>query len=260
MILSAFLAVLAALIPVYFWYVIIIRKHREGMKFFFFLVFTLSALFALGFSFVETDLLSFFKTIVGVFFGFVLVGVVLEYGKNIILRLFAKNFFKNIDDVVDLAFATALGFTFMENILIFYELFQLSFSFGSPVDIMKKMVVQELFILPIHLVSSGIFGYYYGLSLFANETLKKQKFFSAKQILTGTILSTLFYGIFFFLKEQNYSIVDLGDFIGIYGIPEILGENLLPLISYVFFSFGSLFLFYKLQQKHFLTDMGGEKK
>lgn len=230
------------------------------MKFFFFLVFTLAGIFSVVFHLYSIEIISTLQSLFGFLLGFIAVGIIVEYGKNFIIRILGKNYFKDIDDVVDLAFATALGFTFIENIFIFTDLFSALFSgslssddtYGAPIEITKKILSQEFFILPIHLFCSGIFGYYYGLSLFAKESLQKKRFFSQMQIIKGTLISTITYGVFFFLKEQDPYISDIALLFGIENFP--VDERLLPIISFGFFSAGSLFLFHLLEHKHFLTD------
>ncbi len=255
---SIFLSIVAAALPVFFWYLIIIRKHRKNMKFFFFLVFILAGVFSAVFHLYNDVILTSFKSYFGMFFGFVAVGIVIEYGKNFIIRVLGKNYFHDIDDVVDLAFATALGFTFIENIFIFIDLFSVQFNYGSPIEITKKILSQEFFILPIHLFCSGIFGYYYGLSLFAKTELQKKSFFKTIQIIKGTLFSTITYGLFFFLKEQDPYIHDIAEIFGYYNLP--VDERLLPIISFGFFSAGSLFLFHLLEHSHFLTEENKPKK
>ena len=258
--LSILLSIIAAALPVFFWYLIIIRAHRKGMKFFFFLVFTIAGIFSAIFHLYNEEIIITLQSFLGILLGYIAVGIIVEYGKNFIIRVLGKNYFKGIDDVVDLAFATALGFTFIENIFIFTDLFSALFSgslssdetYGAPIEITKKILSQEFFILPIHLFCSGIFGYYYGLSLFAKESLRKKHFFATIQIIKGTILSTVTYGIFFFLKEQDLYIHDIALFFGIDNFP--VDERLLPIISFGFFSAGSLFLFHLLEHKHYLTE------
>lgn len=228
------------------------------MKFFFFLVFILAGIFSGIFHLYSEKIIFTLQSFLGIFLGFIAVGIIIEYGKNFIIRILGKNYFQNIDDVVDLAFATALGFTFIENIFIFTDLFSAHFEYGTPIEITKKILSQEFFILPIHLFCSGIFGYYYGLSLFAKESLQKKPFFKTRQIIKGTLLSTVTYGLFFFLKEQDLYIRDIAEFFGIFNFP--VDERLLPIISFGFFSAGSLFLFYLLEHKHFLTEETEKKK
>lgn len=256
-------ALITAAIPVIFWYFIIIRSNRKSMRFFFFLIFGGAALFAFFWKYyAEFFVLAEAKSFFGVLLGFVFVGTIIEYGKNFIVRLIGKNYFRGIDDVVDLSFATALGFTFMENTLEFSALFSASMDYGSPVTILKEILIKEFFILPIHLFCSGIFGYYYGVSLFAtNEDgeVIKSKAFASFQIIKGTLISILTYGCFFMLKELDPGFQDIARIFGYEGFLFGIDEKLLPLISLGFFSLGSLFLFHLMEEKRYLVKTKKQK-
>lgn len=251
------LSLFVALLPVFFWYVILIRSHRKGMKFFFFLVFFIAAAFAFFWKiFFEDAIEEFSRPILGIFFTYIILGVMIEYGKNFIIRIIGKNYFKGIDDVVDLAFATALGFTCMENILYFYELFSHELDYGRPIFLIKEVLKQEFFILPIHLFCSGIFGYFYGVSLFATDkdgNIIQSKIFNSFQILKGTVISTGIYGLFFMLKELDPGVQDVAFLFGYEDFLFGIDEKLLPIISYFFFSLGSLYLFHLMDQKRYLV-------
>jgi len=260
-------ALLTAALPVSFWYFIIIRKKRRGMNFFFWLGFILAMLFAMVFKNFEPEIGSFLRKDLGVniLLSYIAIGILIEYGKNFIVRIIGKNYFQGIDDVIDLSFATALGFTFYENALYFNALFGLSISYGTPIEILKEILIHEFFILPIHLFCSGIFGYYYGVSLFAEDEIieekdgkeesvtKKASFgFRSFQILKGTIISTLVYGLFFMLKEIDPAVLDIISLFGWHSFP--LNEKVMPIISFGFFNVGTLFLFHLMEQKKFIIQ------
>lgn len=254
-------AFVTALIPILFWYWILIRKKRKSALFFFWIVLVFAMVFSYVWNiYIEESFLYFFHGILGAFFPFVCAGMLIEYGKNFIVRFIGHNFFHSLDDVVDLSFATALGFTFLSNILLFWELFSQSFNYESPVSIIKIVLEQEFFILPIHLFCSGIFGYYYGMALFALPEQRKKwgKLYSHIQIFKGTVISTLTYGLFFFVKEQDLRVRHITELFGYPNFP--LDERLLPIISFGFFSAGTLFLFHKIEQHTFETETLEERK
>lgn len=256
-----FLALFTAFIPVLFWYWILIRKKRSSTLFFFWTVLFLAMVFSYFWkAYIEEHLLEFFTGFVGVFLAFVVVGMCIEYGKNLIVRFVGHNFFHSLDDVVDLSFATALGFTFLTNILIFWDLFSAPLDYGSPISIIKEILQQEFFILPIHLFCSGIFGYYYGMALFALPEVRKGwgKLYPHIQLFKGTVVSTVTYGLFFFVKEQDLRVSDIASFFGYPDLP--LDERLLPIISFGFFSAGTLFLFHKLEQQSFVSETLQERE
>lgn len=262
------IAVFLSFLPIFFWVIILSRKHRKNMLFFFLVAFVLSMGFSALFQHVlegrlEGVLLAESISSLRFLGSYILLGMLIEYGKNFIVRLTGGKYFKTIDDVMDLSFATALGFTVYRNAFIF----SLLLSGGipdviGPVKILKEILKNIFFVLPIHLFCSGIFGYFYGLSLFANEELKESHreqsaryrmvSFKTLKILKGTAISTIFYGIFFTILKLDPTIGDITEFFG-FGRLIILGteidEKIMPLFSFLFFSLGTVFLFQFLDQK-----------
>jgi len=262
------LAVLLSFLPVFFWTVILKRKHRQSMLFFFVLNFVLAMGFAaLFYHFLEYRIENWIQGEIPmgglIFLSYLVAGICIEYGKNFIVRLTGGHYFKNLDDVMDLSFATALGFTFYLNIFHFYQLFQGAIpEVEGPVKMMKDVIQSIFYILPVHLFCSGIFGYFYGLALFASEELKAEHreqnwryrlvAFKAMKIMEGTFISVLFYGAFFTILKFDPSIGDVTELLGL-GRLVLLGtpidEKLLPIFSFLFFSFGTLVLFQFLDKK-----------
>ncbi|MEI7511095.1 MAG: PrsW family glutamic-type intramembrane protease [Candidatus Peregrinibacteria bacterium] len=253
-------AFFTAALPVAFWYVIIIRKKRRGMNFFFWLTFIFAAIFAVGFKYYEPSLGKFLRhdIALNILASYIILGVLIEYGKNIIVRLVGGHYFQGIDDVIDLSFATALGFTFAENTIHFYSLFLQPLDYGTPIAVFKEILSREFFILPIHLFCSGIFGYFYGVSIFATSSMEEQETqkgfagweFRTMSLLKGTIISTVTYGVFFMLNEIDPSISDILKLMGVANFP--LNEKIMPIISFGFFSIGTVYLFQLMEKKQFL--------
>ncbi len=82
--------------------------------------------------------------------------VIEEYIKHLIVRMTDDKRLKDIDDAITLSVMVGLAFAFIETILY-------SLSLGD-----FKLVLYRIFLsLPVHMISSGIFGYYYGLAHFA---------------------------------------------------------------------------------------------
>jgi hypothetical protein len=267
------ISAILSFIPVIFWYIIIKRKNRKGMALRFFLAFILAGIGALYFvlraekivdSYLESQDLPFFST-------FIFIGLLITLFKNIVVQLAGIRYFKNIDDVIDLSFASALGYTFFENIIFFYITFsgQNPEAVG-PIKMLKYFLEREFFILPIHLFCSGLFGYFYGLSIFASPELKKshkkdsfwysimyfllslifiipKKFlFIITKITQGTIISVGFYALFFVIQEYDPY---LSDILNLANFKTPIDERLMPLIAFGFFKIGSLTLFSLMDQK-----------
>ncbi len=261
------IALLVTTAMVSIWSIIISRSHRENLSFFFWITFSIT--FVLGILWklmaehnIEQSLLSFFSLVSPyyLFFTLLSIGIIIELGKNTIVRLFGKNFFETLDDVVDLSFATALGFTAAESIIHFYTLFQLADTYDTPMIMVKEVISQSFFILPIHLFCSGIFGYYYGLALFATpkERTFWKKLYPIVQFIKGTFISTLTYGIFFYILRQHYTIYDISSFFGFQNLP--LNESIFPFISFLFSSVTALYLFEKMGNANFITETKEEKE
>jgi hypothetical protein len=219
------LAFLSAAAPVVAWFFILRQKDSKGMGKRYLVTFALSAIGGVMFVLFQGNIIGLLQNqIASLFFVFLLVGMVMEYFKNYVIRFSGVGAFRNIDDVIDLSFAAALGFTFGENIVEFSITFSgNNAAVQGPIQMLKYFLIREFFILPIHLFSSGLFGYFYGMGLFASKELREQnnkdfffriysqffvmlseeRRFKAVKILQGTTLSVLSYGVFFTLYQKK---------------------------------------------------------
>jgi len=105
------------------------------------------------------------------FISFIGVGVVEELSKFLIMKFINKRFFKSINDVIELAIVSALGFAFLENIIYF------SAHWGdlSTGNFFVFALMRVTVVTMVHMLCSGIFGYYYGMAYFASPMIKIQK-------------------------------------------------------------------------------------
>jgi RsiW-degrading membrane proteinase PrsW (M82 family) len=269
------LAFVSATIPVLAWFSILGRKNKKGMWGRFLITFALSGIGGFIVSLFQNDIIEFFSYHSSLLFlVLLLIGASIEYFKNFIVRIIGSRFFQDIDDVIDLSFASALGFTFTENIVEF----SITFSGNNPdvvgpIKMLKYFLIREFFILPIHLFTSGIFGYFYGVAIFASDTFKKQNMkniffripfslfsflpgetFKIVKIFQGTILSIFLYGTFFMLYQQNPMVSDLLEILHLPKIP--VDEQLIILIAFVFFKFGTVLFFTLMDRKRRLSSQG----
>jgi len=182
---------LLAIVPAIFWLYLFLRKHHEN-KWLVILTFIGGMLAArliliyqgywdqtinlIFFHVQPTDFAANIKTLFGsrpilaLFLSFVGVGVIEEYGKFWIMRLINHRFFKSIDDVIELAVISALGFAFLENILYFSQHWgQISAGGFFAFALMRVTIVTM-----VHVLCSGLLGYYYGMAFFASPMLKIQ--------------------------------------------------------------------------------------
>jgi hypothetical protein len=137
-----------------------------------------------------------------------------------------KRFFSSIDDVMQLSIIVAIGFAFAENIInpTYFTGFVRDFLIthdpnwgGFLGNVMGRAILTNI----VHIVSTGVLGYFFGLALFAGpyiqDTHKKGKFlwvadslhsllgyprkliFRRQMFLIGLTLAIVLHGLFNFL-------------------------------------------------------------
>lgn len=100
--------------------------------------------------------------VIGGILGSVLfLAVIEEYAKHLMVRIADDKRIRDIDDAITLSVVVGLAFAFVETLVFAYAA-------GSLATIFFRSLVS----MPIHLVASGIFGYWYGLAHFANPMMK----------------------------------------------------------------------------------------
>ncbi len=142
--------------------------------------------------------------IIGTALGTILfLAIIEEYIKHLIVRITDDKKIKDIDDAITLSVVVGLAFAFIETIIY-------SFFVGE----VQLIFYRALISIPIHLVASGIFGYYYGLAHFAKPivkfeeggektykskwlpkilSLKKSTLYHEEKIVEGTFFATIFH-------------------------------------------------------------------
>lgn len=180
---------LLAIIPAIAWIYLFLHKHHEN-KWIVFFVF-LGGMIAAKLIFVyqgywdETINLIFFKVDpvdfraniqalfgarpgLALFLSFIGVGVMEEFLKFWIMKSIGHRFFKSIDDVIEFAIISALGFAFLENIIYFTSQWG-SLSTGTfAIFAMFRVTIVTM----VHILCSGILGYYFGMAYFSSPMLK----------------------------------------------------------------------------------------
>jgi len=159
---------------------------------------------------------------VSVIVTFMFVGVIEETSKMLAVRAMNVKIFRSVDDVIELAIIAALGFSFIENIIYFYNIINVR-GFDQ---ILFPFIFRSLFSTFAHVMFSGIFGYFYGIGHFANQELedeirtkrhpainflhkhlhfKKTVLFRDEKILEGLIIATSLHAIFDIFLEMEWS-------------------------------------------------------
>ena len=99
---------------------------------------------------------------------FMIVGVIEEVAKLWAVKLTDKKTICSVDDAMEMFIMAALGFSFAENMLYFYNIL----SSKGIENIMYPFIFRSLFSTFAHVMFSGILGYYYGLAIFATNVVR----------------------------------------------------------------------------------------
>jgi RsiW-degrading membrane proteinase PrsW (M82 family) len=125
---------------------------------------------------------------------------------------------KDIDDAITLSIMVGLAFSLIE-----------TFIYAYLAGDMSLMIYRAFLSIPVHIVASGIFGYFYGLAHFAKPlvkanggektykfnikllhkvlTLKKSTIYEEEKIMAGLFFATFFHAICNVLFELNFAFV-----------------------------------------------------
>jgi RsiW-degrading membrane proteinase PrsW (M82 family) len=141
--------------------------------------------------------------IVGTVLGSILfLAIIEEYIKHLMVRVTDDKKIEDIDDAITLSIMVGLAFAFIETVIYCIIV--------GAVDI---IFFRTMISIPIHIVASGIFGYYYGLAHFAKPivkleggektyggkllpkilSLKRSTVYREEKIIEGTFFATIFH-------------------------------------------------------------------
>ncbi|OIO53888.1 hypothetical protein AUJ46_04055 [Candidatus Peregrinibacteria bacterium CG1_02_54_53] len=184
-------------------------------------------------------------TLLSTLLAFLLVGVIEEGSKFWVLRKSGKAFFRSINDVVELGIIVAIGFAFAENVINptyfvgFVREYLLAPSSADWSGFTGNVIGRSILTTMVHIVSTGVLGYFLGLAIFAGPTLDEARrhgktsllsgiawtflrlpekdVFRRQMIVTGFTIAVVLHGLFNFM-------VSLPDLLP--GNPRTLGELL----------------------------------
>lgn len=239
--------VILALIPSLAWITIFYRKHHEK-KAIIALNFVLGMLSAaivlayqyfwgqkLNLGFFMLEPLNFQKNIqehfahplFSMFLIYLSIGFMEEFSKHWVMKKADKKFFRSVDDVIELAIVVALGFAFLENIGYFFR--QIIVANGQ--SIFGIFIIRSTLIVFIHVLCSGIYGYFWGIGYFAKPIMKDEKregkrffipeilhrlfhfkrsrVFHDEMVSLGLIISVLAHGVYDFAVAMEASVGEL---------------------------------------------------
>lgn len=237
--------ILLALIPVVIWMKIFLKKHPEKRSHIIitFIYGMLSAALVLGYQYLlgkgEVNLIFFefeatdfresirsigYTTVVSSFLIYMSVGLLEEVTKHFAVVKADRKIFESVDDVIELSIIAALGFAFLENVGYFFAVIV----HGDTSNLFMLFLVRSVFVVFIHILCSGIYGYFYGIGHFAKPYMqkeiqkgrrfivanffhkvlhfKKTSVFRERMAMEGLLLAVFFHGIYDFIMEMNFMI------------------------------------------------------
>jgi RsiW-degrading membrane proteinase PrsW (M82 family) len=180
-----------ALIPVLIWLYFYFKKdaHPEP-KAMVFKVFVLGMAAACLAAIVEAAVLRFFtgkSLLSAVLESFILVALLEEFAKYLVVRFFVYNSIE-FDEPLDIMLymvISALGFAFLENIILFFAANQ-PYAVGAAFKFALLRFVGAVF---LHTLTSGTLGFFIALSFYSAKS-KKAIF------LTGFLLAVILHGVY----------------------------------------------------------------
>ena len=98
------------------------------------------------------------------------VGMLEELSKSGVVRIIGKSpiGIQTINDAVKYSILAGLGFAFTENVVYFLN----ALSSGGVTQLLSLLIFRGIFTVCAHMVFSGIYGYFYGLSKFARPIME----------------------------------------------------------------------------------------
>lgn len=154
---------------------------------------------------------------------FTFFGMMEEVIKHFAVRIIDKRTLavKTVNDALRLSILSALGFSFAENIYYLYQLWS-SLSAG---ELLGVYVFRSGFTMCAHMIFSGIFGYYFGISKFSIDITNQEKLvgkedimarflsdltnkplaegYKEKTIFKGLLIAVILHAIFNYMLQYN---------------------------------------------------------
>lgn len=166
-------------------------------------------------------------TLMSTLIAFLLVGLIEECSKFWVLKKSGQSIFTSIDDVMQLAIIVAIGFAFAENVLnpTYFIAFVREYIVNPPTPdwsgFMGNILGRSILTNMVHIVSTGVLGYFFGMALFARPYLEDierkgkklyvplflhwflrlpvKEIFRREMMIIGFVLSILMHGLFNFM-------------------------------------------------------------
>jgi hypothetical protein len=174
-----FLAGTLSTVPILF-YDALVRRGVE-MQFFFFTI-KPESFSQTSHSFISGQLapgMNASSLVLTTLLSFIFVGLIEEVSKYWVVSRSARQLFTSIDDAMQLSIIVAIGFAFAENIInpVYFMGFVSQFLMSGSVDIggfLGNVLGRSVLTSMVHIVSTGVMGYFLGLSIFAGPYLAER--------------------------------------------------------------------------------------
>lgn len=182
-VLLAFFAGMLSTAPILFYHELM--THSIQLNFFLFKV-TPVSFGSSSSAFVKTTLLdgigirSTLAIVLTTLVTYLIVGVIEEVSKYWVLRHSSKSFFRSIDDVMQLAIIVAIGFAFAENLVnpTYFVGFVRNYLIRPETPMWSvfigNVVGRSVLTNMVHILSTGVLGYFFGMAFFASPLLRDQ--------------------------------------------------------------------------------------
>lgn len=227
------IVVVLATAPTVIWFTLMFKGRKTSrlplFLAFFMGTFTVVPIMVLEYLFLKNPELNFYNAVestfhvasMAAFVGIVLAAWSEEVFKGWVVRIInrTKIGIQTVNDAVRYSVLAGLGFAFTENIFYFYYIWQGDGFLG----LLAPMIFRSIFTVCGHMVFSGIFGYYYGMSKFARPIVETKlwmgegsrgirwlskilgvdeaKAFGEWQMMKGLIIAMLIHTAFNFMVE-----------------------------------------------------------
>ncbi len=238
-----FWCVVLAIVPVFLWMMIFLNKSTKDTFYvtltFFWgmagggIILLYQYLWGAGpfnLVFFSVEALNFKQSIASMFTSGILISFWIYMGVGFLeeaIKHFAvvradQRIFSSIDEVIELSIVAALGFSFLENVAYFYKMFLNS---GLDGAFYTLALQRSVFVMFVHILCSGIYGYFYGMGYFAKPYMQYEmqrgksfviesimyrilhwrpaEFFRERMAMTGLLLASVLHGLYDFALDQN---------------------------------------------------------
>jgi RsiW-degrading membrane proteinase PrsW (M82 family) len=181
-----------------------------------------------------------------------------EFFKFGVMKVINKHFFRSIDDVIGLAIISALGFSFYENMIYFNSQWGTLSTSSFVLLALSRVTIVTM----VHMLCSGVLGYYFGLAYFASPILrlehaekkrhpilmflknllhmKKSHLYHNEMMAIGLVLAMLLHAMYDFVLSSTINLS-----------PALISGTIL-----IYFFGGYYFLSYLMKRKESKLQLG----